>query len=120
MRKTLEVSSPRKVEERKMKVFAGKQQTMEDRENKNDQRTTETKDTCSLKTCGGEKTNRENYMEILNGKENPLGEKIDSTELSEMINNSIRKAVRTIVKQCSMVSRMQVSPMIHLNNLLLF
>lgn len=76
---------------------------------------------CTLETCGKERIKRETCVDI-SAKKKLLAhdEGISPTRLSEIINkeindsikrinNSIKDAMQTLVKQCSMVSKMQVS-----------
>lgn len=76
---------------------------------------------CASETCGKKPRIKErSCVDASTNEEDPLARIISPTKLSEMINkeinnsikeinNSIKDAVQTIVKQRSMVSRMQVS-----------
>lgn len=88
---------------------------------KNDKKAPEANCMRALRTCREEKINRETCANVSARKKLLVhDESINSTKLSEIINkeinnsikninNSIKDAVQTIVKQCSMVPRMQVS-----------
>lgn len=101
------------------------EQQVEDRredENKNDKKTPRAaSNVCVSETCEEKKIKRQTFTDT-SANEELLAriEEINPTKLSEMINkeinnsikeinNSIKDAVQTIVKQCSMVPRMQVS-----------
>lgn len=98
-------------------------QELERKKNKNDKRTPEANATCTFETCEKGKTKKEICAHISSEKESlPCDKEISPTKLSEIINkeinnsikkinNSIKDAVQIIVKQCSMVPRMQVSTM---------
>lgn len=92
------------VEEEKKETIAKEQEVYKD----GGRKAREANDVCTLETCGEEKVKREARVERSARKE-LLDENISPMVLSEMINSSIKEAVQTIVKQCSMVSRMQVS-----------
>lgn len=96
-----------------------KAQELENEEYKNDKKAPEANCMRTLQTCKKEKINRETCANAAR-KELLMHERLNSTKLNEIINkeinnsikeinNSIKDAVQTIVKQCSMVSRMQVS-----------
>lgn len=113
------------VEERREDI--AEEQQVEDRredENKDDGKKTSRAagDVCVSETCGEEKIKRHKTFIDASANEELLAriEEINPTKLSEMINkeinnsikeinNSIKDAVQTIVKQCSMVPRMQIS-----------
>lgn len=87
---------------------------------KNDKKAPGANCTQTLGTCGKGKINRETCANAARKELLMHDERLNSTKLSEIINkeinnsikeinNSIKDAVQTIVKQCSMVSRMQVS-----------
>lgn len=97
-----------------------KAQELENEGYKNDKKAPEPNCMQTLGTCGKEKINREAGTNAARKELLMHDERLNSTELSEIINkeinnsikeinNSIKDAVQTIVKQCSMVSRMQVS-----------
>ncbi|XP_072743328.1 uncharacterized protein [Anoplolepis gracilipes] len=96
-----------------------KVQELENEGYKNDKKAPKANCMCTLRTCGEEKINRETCANVSARKELLVhNERINSTKLSEIINkeinnsikkinNSIKDAVQAIVKQCSMVPRMQ-------------
>ncbi|KAL6261592.1 hypothetical protein P5V15_006679 [Pogonomyrmex californicus] len=88
-------------------------------DDENDKRLPEANCACTLETCGEDRIERETCVDISKQKE-LHDEDISPERLSEMINkeindsirrinNSIKNAVQTLVTQCSMVPRMQVS-----------
>lgn len=97
-----------------------KTQELENEGYKNDKKAPEANCMRTLRTCGEEKINREACANAARKELLMHDKRLDSTKLSEIINkeinnsikeinNSIKDAVQTIVKQCSMVPRMQVS-----------
>lgn len=107
------------IEEKKEDIM--KAQELENEGYKNDKKAPEANCMRTLRTCEEQKINRETCANV-SAKKRMLArdERINSTKLSEIINkeinnsikeinNSIKDAMQTIVKQYSMVSRMQVS-----------
>lgn len=98
-----------------------KAQELKNERYENDKKVPEANCMRALRTCREDKINRETCANVSARKELLMhDERINSTKLSEIINkeinnsikkinNSIKDAVQTIVKQCSMVPRMQVS-----------
>lgn len=101
-----------------------KTQELENEGYKNDKKAPEANCMRTLRTCREEKINREACANAARKELLMHDKRLDSTKLSEIIdkeinnsikeinnsiNNSIKDAVQTIVKQCSMVPRMQVS-----------
>lgn len=63
---------------------------------------------CDSKTCTKEKCTSVSHEGSLK-KQSDLSNKLDHDKLTEMINSSITEAMKTIVKQCRMVFKKQVS-----------
>lgn len=114
-KETLKASILSAVEEKREGIV--KVQELERKKDKNDKRTPKANATCILETCEKGKDNKKEICANISAEKKllPCDKKISPTKLSEMINkeinNSIKDAVQTIVKQCSMVPRMQVSTM---------
>lgn len=108
-------STDAKVEGRKRKDLAKEQEAENrgDRGNGGGEETPRANDVCALeRACEAKGRAREVEREARverSARDGRPDESIGPTRLSEMINDSIKEAVHTIVKQCSMVSRMQVS-----------
>lgn len=64
---------------------------------------------CDSKTCTKEEWCSPETCETTLKKPRDSGDKISPVKLTEMINSSIKEAMQTIVKQCRMVFKMQVS-----------
>lgn len=86
----------------------GRKAKKEERNEKRDGRMPEANDFCASETCGGERDRGQTCTKKLARRET-LDEDISPIKLTEMISNSIKEAVRTIVEQYSMVPKMQVS-----------
>lgn len=64
---------------------------------------------CSEEPCNSKACSKQNCASGISEKE------IDSSKLTEMINSSIKEAMQTLIKQCAMVFKMQVSTIIFRN-----
>lgn len=64
---------------------------------------------CTEEPCNSKACSKQNCTSGISDKE------MDSSKLTEMINSSIKEAMQTLIKQCAMVFKMQVSTIIFRN-----
>lgn len=106
-RETLE-SPTLVVDERKKENAREQEARKEDEKRGEGKKMPKANDFCISETYGEEEDRGEACVKKSMRRE-MLDEDISPMKLAEMISNSIKEAVQTIVKQCSMVPKMQVS-----------